>query len=103
VFFIGGLLGFEPREFSRGRVDRHFNFQQGSGLRPDLLEHDGPAVILNLERKGYGEQLRLAALDLLRLKPIEPFRQADPYGVIPGVPRPLDMLHEVTVAKFTRS
>ncbi len=29
----GGLSGFEPRESSRGRFDRHLKFQQGSGLR----------------------------------------------------------------------
>ena len=67
----------------------------------DLLEHDGAAVILNLERKGYTEQLRLADLDLLRLKPIEPWlREADPYGVIPDVPRPLDVLHDVTAEEL---
>ena len=30
----GGLSGFEPRESSRGRFDRHLKFQEGSGPRP---------------------------------------------------------------------
>jgi hypothetical protein len=34
VFFIGGSFRYEPRESSRGRLDRHFNFNRERDYAP---------------------------------------------------------------------
>jgi four helix bundle protein len=46
VFFIGGLSGFEPREFSRGRFDRHFIFNRDRDYAQ--LSRASESIALNL-------------------------------------------------------
>jgi hypothetical protein len=68
----------------------------------EFLDHDGGTLTNQFVVDGYAKQLDLARLDLLRLDPIDPWlEQADPYGVMPHVPAPLALMHDVGVDELS--